>query len=123
MQLVSAPLRQRASSVHQQQAVDHVAEEVGLLGLAELADGHVGQQLALQDLARVLDAPLARHARHAAALADVVQRDLQGWWVLGFGRMQAGQTYMPSYGGYQVTSPSIVNFRPAKQGTCACRVQ
>lgn len=67
------PSRERA---HQQQAVHHVPEEEGLLGLAELADGHVRQQLALQDLPRVLDAPLLRHARHAAALADVVQRHL-----------------------------------------------
>lgn len=56
--------------------MNHVPKEVGLLGLAKFADGHVGQQLALQNLPRVLDAPLLRHPRHAATLADVIQRHL-----------------------------------------------
>ena len=76
---------------HQEQPVNHVPKEVGLLGLAELADGHVGQQLALQDLPRVLDAPLLRYPRHAATLADVIQCHLPpthaqspvGWMGIG----------------------------------------
>ncbi len=56
--------------------MDHVAEEVGLLGFGELADGHVRQHLALQDVPRVVDALLARHPRVAAALADEIQRHL-----------------------------------------------
>lgn len=63
-------------SAHQEEPVDHVAKEVGLLGLGELPDSHVGQQLALQDFARILDAALPRHSRHAAALAYVIQRHL-----------------------------------------------
>ena len=55
----------------------HIADKEGLLGLSLLADADVRQQLALQDLARVLHARLLGDARHAPALAYIVQRHLR----------------------------------------------
>ena len=47
-----------------------------LLGGGGILKADVGQQLALQDLARILDALLLHHAHRTAALADEVQRHL-----------------------------------------------
>mmetsp|Transcript_6455 Transcript_6455/g.19395 ORF Transcript_6455/g.19395 Transcript_6455/m.19395 type:complete len:201 (-) Transcript_6455:880-1482(-) len=59
----------------QQEPVQAVAQEVGLLGLhLHLVGAHVRQQLLGKDLARILDARLSRHANRRPALANEVQR-------------------------------------------------
>ena len=51
----------------------HAPEEVGLLGLAEVADADVRQHLLLQDLLGVLDSLLLGDAGPCATRADEVQ--------------------------------------------------
>jgi len=54
--------------------VDHIAEEVSLLGLAVVADADVGQHFLLEDLLGVLDTPLFGHTRPGASSADEAER-------------------------------------------------
>ena len=51
-------------------------EEVGLLGLAEVRDSHVGQHFLLQDLPGVLDPLVLGDARLGSAGSDEVQSDV-----------------------------------------------
>mmetsp|Transcript_15513 Transcript_15513/g.41604 ORF Transcript_15513/g.41604 Transcript_15513/m.41604 type:complete len:282 (+) Transcript_15513:2568-3413(+) len=57
--------------------MNHVPEEVGLLGLAVLGDAHVGQHLLDQQVARVLLALAPLRARLRAARADIVESHLR----------------------------------------------
>ncbi len=79
MQLVSAPLRQRASSVHQQQAVDHVAEEVGLLGLGTFGHRNMGKHFLLQNFLGIAQTSFAVETSCCSAVADVVQCNLDSF--------------------------------------------
>ena len=65
----------RADGGHEQ-LVHDVADEVSLLRLAVFGGAHVRQRLLLEDLPRVLDALVARHAHRRATLADEVHGDL-----------------------------------------------
>lgn len=60
------------SERRQQQAVHHVAHEVGLLGLTVVRDADMRQHLLLEDLASVLDALFLRHTGLSATRADEV---------------------------------------------------
>lgn len=51
-------------------------QEVGLLGLTEVADANVRQHLLLQNFFGIFDSSLFRHARFGSSGADKVQRHI-----------------------------------------------
>ena len=71
-------VRAAAAQGHQQQAVDDVPKEVGLLGVRVGRDPDVGQQLLLQRFPGPGDAVRPQRARVGATLAQVVERCFLG---------------------------------------------
>jgi len=61
----------------EEEAVHHVAEEEGLLGVLPGRHRHVREHLLLEDLLGVVDAAVARQGRDGAAAADEVESDLR----------------------------------------------
>jgi hypothetical protein len=58
--------------------MDHVAEEVGLLGVLSLRHRDVRKHLLLKDLLGVVDASLAGEGGDGSTTADEVESDLRG---------------------------------------------
>lgn len=67
------PLQRR-----EQETMDHVSEEVGLLGVLPLRHRDVGKHLLLQDLLGVVDSTLLGQSRDRSSTTDKVESDLCG---------------------------------------------